>query len=97
MTDLICEITGADRRFMPKTQQAKLNQIEQIKPIYTKFPFVCMPKYEDGEQVELLNFLTKLFKIMIGEGKDVSDWGSIDCSLDIEEKGNKKASDSDQS
>ena len=37
-----------------------------------------MPDYDEKTKQQIIQFLTLLFKCMIGEGDEISEWGSID-------------------
>ena len=79
MADLILEITGIERKHLVKKFLEQL-QVPQILPIPDEFLwFVNMPDYDFDVKQTLTEFLTKLFKTLIGEGDDISEWGSS-CS-----------------
>ena len=76
MADLILEITGIKRQNLSQKILAKI-QVPQIQPIPDEHLwFVKMPEYDLDVKNRLADFLNKLFKFLIGEGDDVSDWGS---------------------
>lgn len=73
---------GVQKQFLGSKYLPKLN-IEQVKPKSNPIAFVQMPDYESDVKTELLEFLVMLFKLVIGEGKDVlSEWGSSDSDKD---------------
>ena len=79
MADLILEITGIKRQYLGSKLLQQL-QVPQILPIPNeKLWFVNMPDYDFDVKQTLVEFLIKLFKTLIGEGDDISEWGSS-CS-----------------
>ena len=77
MVDLICEITGVDKARMGAKNLQYFQPQEQVKTIPDPIAFVKMPDYKPEVKEELVAFLTLLFRFLIGEGEEVSDWGSI--------------------
>ena len=60
------------------------------------FPFVKMPDYQLDHKDQLIEFLTNLFKTLIGEGDQISEWGSVSSDSEAaQSKKSKKSTDSE--
>ena len=55
---------------------SKLKKVQQVRPIQSDFAFVKMVDYDADVKKELVKFLTLLFRHLIGEGNEISDWDS---------------------
>ena len=73
--DLICELTGVDKSRMGTKYLSQLTEA-QITPKPQAFPFVSRPDYEEQDKERLLGFLANLFRFLVGEGEEVSEWGT---------------------
>ena len=55
----------------------KAKKVKQVQPIQSDYPFVKLVDYEPEIKTELVKFLTLLFRHLIGEGNEISDWDSL--------------------
>ena len=68
---------GIEKRYM-RSKHQRLLACEQVQPLVLENKFVKMPDYDQQTKKETIEFLTLVFKCLIGEDDEISDWGSID-------------------
>ena len=68
---------------------AKFKKVEQVQPIQSEYSFVKPVDYETEVKDELVMFLTLLFRFLIGEGHDISEWDSLGSDGDQSRQGSE--------
>ena len=77
LTSIICEILGVSEKAVWK-REPELKDVIQEKPIESYTHFVEMPRFKEETNEAIIEFLTNLFRMLIGDKEDLSNWISFD-------------------